>query len=174
MVEAQEREDVNRGMRMLWVIWAGMFGSLLIYIFICHHLGEGFKNAAGSDFSIGLLRAILFGVGGVALLMAYFLRRSMLAVRADLPKPKPIGRMVGWNTAPFLVKYAAAVIISLAFSESMGIYGFVLFMLGGGFETLYIFIVVSALAMVFYRPKREELEKLSLDMGKRMESAPEM
>ena len=39
--------------------------------------------------------------------------------------------------------------------------GFVLFLLGAGFQTLYTFIGISALAMVFYRPKREEMEQLA-------------
>ncbi len=55
-------------------------------------------------------------------------------------------------------------VVSLALSESIGIYGFVLFLLGDGFRTLYIFIGISALAMFFYRPKREELEALAIAM----------
>jgi hypothetical protein len=68
-------------------------------------------------------------------------------------------------------------VVSLALSESIGIYGLVLFFLGESFRTLYIFLGISALAIFLYRPKREELEALtmrdsvsSLDMG-RMESA---
>jgi hypothetical protein len=68
-------------------------------------------------------------------------------------------------------------VASLALSESIGVYGLVLFFLGESFRTLYIFIGISALAMLLYRPKREELETLAmrdsvsaLDMG-RTESA---
>jgi len=53
-------------------------------------------------------------------------------------------------------------VISLALSESIGLYGFVLFLLGDGFRTLYIFVGISALALFFYRPKREEIETLAL------------
>ena len=69
-------------------------------------------------------------------------------------------------------QYTAVVVISLALVESIGIYGFVLFGLGGGLKTLYTFIGISALAMIFYRPKREELEKLAMAYKKRDESAP--
>jgi len=55
-------------------------------------------------------------------------------------------------------------IVSLALSESIGIYGLVLFLLGDSFQTLYIFISISALAMFFYRPKREDLETLAIAM----------
>jgi hypothetical protein len=162
MLEVQEKEATNKGMLTLWIIWAAMLGSLLIYIVICHQLGVGFKSAEGSDLPLGLLRSILFGMGAVALLIAYFMRRSMLSARTGFSKSKPGERMVGWNAPPFLAKYATAVIISLALSESIGIYGLILFLLGESFQTLYTFIVVSALAMVFYRPKREELERLAV------------
>lgn len=162
MLEPKESKALDKGMRTLWFIWAAMLGSLLTYVFICHQPGVGFKSGGGSDFPIGLLRNIFFGVGAAAWLMAYFMRRSMLSVRAGISKPKPVERMVKWDGPPFITKYVTAVIVSLALSESIGIYGFVLFLLGGGFKTLYTFIGISALAMVFYRPKREEMEKLAM------------
>jgi hypothetical protein len=163
MAETSERDAINKGMRTLWFIWGAMLGSLLIYIFICYQLsGEIRKSVEGSGVPVELLRNIFAGVGVVELLMAYFMRRSMLSVRTEVPQPKPIERITGWNTVPFMFKYATAVIIPLAFSESIGIYGLVLFLLGDSFQTLYTFIGVSALAMVFYRPKREELKRLAM------------
>jgi len=160
-VETQEKAAIDKGIQTLWVIWAAMLGSLLVYVFICHQPGIGFKGVEESDFPLGLLRNILFGVGIATWLLAYFMRRSMLSVRAGIPKPKPAERMVQWNGPPFIAKHATAVIVSLALSESIGIYGFVLFLLGDSFQTLYTFIGISALAMVFYRPKREEMEQLA-------------
>ena len=162
MLEAQEKEAVNKGMLTLWFIWAAMLGSLFIYIVVCHVLGEGFGRVEGSDLPIGLLRKILAGMGVVVVLVAYFMRRSMRSDRTGILHPKLEERMAGWNTAPFVGKYVAVVIVSLALSESIGIYGFVLFILGDSFKTLYTFIVVSALAMFFFRPKNEELEKLAM------------
>ena len=162
MVEAQERDAIAKGMQTLWVIWAAMLGSLLIYVFICLQLGEGFMGTGGTDLPIGLLRNIFFGVGAVTFFIAFFLRRTMLSVRAGLPKSK-------LNAAPFVAKYATVVIISLALSESIGIYGFVLFLFGGGFKTLYTFIGISALVMIFYRPKREELERFAMAYTKASE-----
>ncbi|OGP55997.1 MAG: hypothetical protein A2Y65_03700 [Deltaproteobacteria bacterium RBG_13_52_11] len=157
MEETSERGAINKGMRTLWLIWAAMLGSLLIYIFICHQLGEGFKSAEESDVPIDLLRNIFFGVAAAELIMSYYLRRFMLKGRLSA-----VIRSSPLNQPPFVGQYTAAVIISIALSESIGIYGLVLFVLGGGFKILYTFIVVSALAMVFYRPKREELERLAM------------
>jgi hypothetical protein len=174
MFEPQEQAAINKGMQTLWIIWAAMLGSLFSYIIACHILGEGFGQFEGSDLPIGLLRKILVGVGVVVLLLAYFKRRSLLLDPKGIPQPKPVERTAGWNTIPFVAKYVAVVIVSLAMSESIGIYGFVLFLLGDSFQTLYTFIAVSALAMLFYRPKREELNKLALTYKKRDQLAPEM
>jgi hypothetical protein len=161
MLEAQGKETINKGMLTLWVIWGAMLGSLFIYVVVCHVLGEGFGRVEGSDLSIGLLRKILAGTGVVVVLVAYFMRRSILSGQRGIPQAKPVERTVGWHTAPFVAKYIAVVIVSLALSESIGIFGFVLFSLGDSFQTLYTFIVVSALAMFFFRPKSEELEKMA-------------
>ena len=61
-------------------------------------------------------------------------------------------------------KYVTAMLVSLALSESIGIYGFILFMLGGDLRTVFIFNAIAAMAMFIYRPKREELETLSIAM----------
>jgi magnesium-transporting ATPase (P-type) len=174
MLEAQEKEAINKGMLTLWVIWGAMLGSLFIYIVVCYVLGEGFVSAEESNLPIGLLRKILAVIGVVVALVAYFMRRSILSGKNRIPQPKPVERTAEWNTIPFVAKYVAAVIVSLAMSESIGIYGFVLFLLGDSFQTLYTFMVVSALAMVFYRPKREELERLAMAYKKRDGSTPAM
>jgi hypothetical protein len=56
------------------------------------------------------------------------------------------------------------VIVSLVLCDSIGIFGLVLFFLNDSFRTLHFFIGISALAMYFYRPKREEFETLALAM----------
>ncbi len=64
-------------------------------------------------------------------------------------------------------------LLSLALSESIGIYGLVLFFLGDSFQTLYIFIGISALGMFHYRPKREEIEKFAVAMQTKGALVPE-
>jgi hypothetical protein len=47
--------------------------------------------------------------------------------------------------------------ISLALCESVGIFGFVLFLIGKNALDLYILVALSATAMFIYRPKKDEL-----------------
>jgi hypothetical protein len=174
MVEAQERDAIDKGMKTLWVMWAAMVGSLFIYVFICHQPGIGFKGVEGTNLPVDLLRKILFAVAAAELIMAYYLRRFMLKGRSGATGVHGARGSAIMNQPPFVGHYSAAVIVSLAFSESIGIYGFVLCVLGGGFKTLYIFIAVSALAMVFYRPKREEMERLAMAYKKQAGASPEI
>ena len=48
----------------------------------------------------------------------------------------------------------------MAFAESVGIMGFVMYLLGDDFNTLYIFMVMSSLAVFLYRPKAQEYLKI--------------
>ena len=68
----------------------------------------------------------------------------------------------------------AAMIVSLALSESIGVYGLVLFLIGDSFQTLYIFIGISVVAMFFYRPKREDLETLATAIHTKSAPPPEL
>ncbi|HUT69287.1 MAG TPA: hypothetical protein VMW89_01310 [Desulfatiglandales bacterium] len=170
MVEVPERGTNDKGLRTLWIIWAAMVGSLLMYVFICHQFGEEIGRTASHDLPLGLIRNILYVVALVTLFLTHFIRKLMLAGRfgssgAGLFKPG-----TALNQPSLLVYYTTAVIVSLALSESIGIFGLVLFVLGDSFRTLHILIGISALAMYFYRPKREELETLALAM--QMKEAP--
>jgi hypothetical protein len=91
-----------------------------------------------------MIKKLLAAVSGVELVFAYLIRKFMLKRKLSDP-------------AQNLQRYTAAVIVSLAISESIGIYGLVLYLLGEELSTLYTFIGISAMAMIFYRPKENEV-----------------
>jgi hypothetical protein len=88
--------------------------------------------------------ATLFAVGFVRRLVWKGIRRP-----DGQPPPPAAAAMPG---------YTAAVVASLAMCESIGIYGLILFLLGRSTTDLFLLLAVSAAAMVFHRPKREELD----------------
>jgi hypothetical protein len=169
-MEITEKELIEKGLRILWIVWLAMFGSLLIYVFVCHQWGEYMRPTGHPDFPLGLLKNILYIVALVTIVLTHFIRKFMLAGRSGGSEARPSKTGMSSGAPSFVVRYTAALIASLALSESIGIYGLVLFLLGDNFQTLYIFISVSAAAMFFYRPKREELESLAID--KQMKGAP--
>ncbi|MBN1931825.1 MAG: hypothetical protein JW786_09485 [Desulfobacterales bacterium] len=146
-------------MGSLWVIWSAMLGSLFIYVIICHMFGDQIRgNHLGSGFSIELLKKILYGISVAELFIAYYVRNLMLSTRSKNRRLNLRSATVTGIKSPDEIKYMSAIIVSLAISGGIGIYGLVLFLLGAEFQTLYNFIAISAAAMVFFRPKSEEFK----------------
>ena len=160
MIAETDKKQIEKSFSILRIIWAAMLGTLIIYLFICYQFGEQIQQPSRSQFSLATLRNILYGVAAVTLMLSHFLRRFMLTGRSGSSGATALKSPSQSDISPIFGKYATALIISLALSESIGIYGLVLFLLGDNYQTLYIFVGISAVAMFFYRPKKEELEEL--------------
>jgi hypothetical protein len=160
MPEDQEKE-LNRHFLTLWIIWGALLSSLVMYLMICQAV-PSIRSWEGTDRDVALLRNILLGVSAAELLFLYFIRRAMFSPRARGPINRRVETDPLISKRVFMAKYSSIVIVSLAISESIGIYGLVLFILGDRYTTLYTFLLVSALAMVAFRPKAAELERLAV------------
>lgn len=68
------------------------------------------------------------------------------------------------NQHPAVGRYTVVIIILAALSESIGIYGVVLFLISKNSLVLYQFITISAAAMIYFRPRKEELLQLASTM----------
>lgn len=160
MPEEQDKA-LDRYFLTLWIIWAAMLSSLVMYLLICH-AAPGIRAEQPMGIPLGLLGNILLGVSAAELLILYFIRRARFSPTARGPINRHVEQKPLISNRMFMSKYAAIVIVSLAVSESIGIYGLVLFILGDAYSTLYTFILISALAMVAFRPKAAELERLAV------------
>jgi hypothetical protein len=161
MLSQSEKEALNKGMIIMWILWSALVVSLFIYVLICHLAQYRPGNIFNAVISLENFKNILYIVSIITLIISYFVRKAALVVRSSSTRP------LASNTSiiPAITgKYTVAMITALAFSESIGIYGLVLFFMGDSFQTLHTFIGVAVLAMFFYRPKREEIETLANDM----------
>ena len=61
------------------------------------------------------------------------------------------------SESEILQKYFVASIVSWALSESIGIYGLILSLVGKNTTDLYILIFIAAIALFLYRPKKEDV-----------------
>jgi len=122
--------------------------------------GGDFRSEV-SDVPLDLIKNILFGASIVLLFLAYFIRRRIVSVELGGAINRPSGPSSTHNPAQFLPKYTAAILVSSALSETVGIFGLVLFLLGDSFQNLYLFIGISAIALIYFRPKKEEIEKMA-------------
>ncbi len=145
-----DEKEVERGMVTLRIIWMAMLAALAVYIIVGLVAAPGVPSSL-SDESLRMLRTALAAVGLVTLLAVGYVRRLIWGGRS-----RPGGADQA-SRPPALQRYTAAVIVSLGLCESVGIYGLVLFLLGKNPADLFLFIGISAVAMYYYRPKREDL-----------------
>ena len=140
------RGAAERGLVTLRIIWGAMLFTLMIYLGVALLLSDSMEPSLAGTGVMKIMRAVLYGVSVTVLFVSWFVRRRMLR------------RMNGGiSVRSALGKYASAVIVSLALAESIGIYGFLLFLLGGESTDLYFLIALAAGAMIFHRPRTEEV-----------------
>lgn len=164
MLNETEKEAVEKGMKTLWIIWLAITASLLIYLYIVYAFGGEIRKDArlpmGEDLPLELLRNIFYGVSVIVLFLGHFIRKWIIkntSFSAQLYKD----RKEFSNQPSYMMKYTVAVVASLAMSESIAIFGLVLFLIGADYQTFYIFLAISALGMFYFRPKRAELDELA-------------
>ena len=162
MSEEFKTESFEKGMLVTRIIWAAIFGSVFIYVLVCHVVASGgFRSEISRGIPLDLIRNILFGVSIMVLFLAYFIRRHIVSVKQGDSMNMPSSPASPLDLAQFLPKYTVAMLISCVLSEAVGIFGLVLFLLGDSFQNLYLFTGVSAIALFYFRPKKEEIEKMA-------------
>ena len=164
MTDIPATEMNAKSFQVLRMIWIAMLASLLIYVFVCHMLTDELQGAVKPDVPMTIIRAMVGSLTVIALIVARLLRIRAYIGRSNDPGPKPISNVQPPDSSMAFGKYAVALILSLALSELIAFFGLVLIFLGDNIQTFYTFLAVSAAAIVFYRPKKEELEMWSLAM----------
>lgn len=171
MLGPEERQQFKRKMLGLKIFWGFSLIALVLYVYTAHQIGDEMADTSYSDTTLLIMKITLAILSVWGLVVAYLMRKFMLATSSKGPKSKFIKRIFSPKARLFTsgsqaaAKYSAVVILSsIALAESVGIYGLVLFIKSGEFVTLYAFIGVSALGLLYFRPKFEELEQFVINM----------
>jgi F0F1-type ATP synthase membrane subunit c/vacuolar-type H+-ATPase subunit K len=146
-------QELEKGMSMLKMIWGALAVSLLMYIFIAPMILETSQVNFPPD-AYATLRMSLYGVAFATLAATWFVRKIILTAKSAPRQTKS-------RQHPAIQRYTTAMIIALAMSEAIGIYGLILFLLGKNQFDLYLLTALSAAAMTLYFPKKEEVISLS-------------
>ena len=148
----------------MWILWCAMVASLGVYLFVALFLSDQILISEISDFHYELLQNVFIGLSPVILILSRYIRRYMLNVKvkneADTiySVPRETGTVL--ETDPVMVKYMMIILISLALSECIGVFGLILFFMAHDLQLLHLFLAGSAIAMYFNRPKSSELKEL--------------
>jgi len=146
-------QELDKGLLTLRVIWFAMLISLAIYLFIGLRVGTRFQSPVNEE-TFRILRTVLYVVAFATLMITRYIRKLILSGKGQNRQPTQTSQ------PPVLQKYSTAMIVALALSESIGIYGLLLFFLGKNPMDLYLLILISAAAMFMYRPRKDEVISL--------------
>lgn len=155
-IEASEKKQLLSGYKIILVIWWALLLSLPMYFVVCTAVGDQLQSSMDSA-TFTILKSALWCVSVLTLVAVHFLRKFFLqAGGSGLPSVQPESPQ-----HPAVAKYTVVIIMTMALLESIGIYGVVLFFIGKDAASLQQLLIVSAVAMFFYRPRKQELFKLA-------------
>ncbi len=130
------------------LIAAIMLGLLIIYNIIC--------QIKGAEIQIGLAEQerifirTLFYAAAIALFpFSTLLRHILLRLNQTMPGDNPAKS-----------RYLMTTIVTLVCIEIVGIFGLIMFILGDGYNTLYIFTALGALGVFLHRPREQEYREI--------------
>ena len=147
-------KELDRGMLVLKIIWSAMLASLAIYLFVGLQVTKNLQISTNED-TYTVFKSVLYILTCLILIATWYIRKFLLSRK---------GQFIQATQAPehyTLQRYFVATIISWALSEGIGIFGFILFFLGRDTTDLYILILIAALAMFLYRPRKEDIISLA-------------
>ncbi len=147
-------QEFDKGLLTLKMIWFAMLISQVLYLFVGLYIGTDLRPSMNEE-TFNLFRGALYVFAFVTLIISRFIRKLILSGRGQL---KLATRAFQQST---LQRYTTATIVSLAMSESIGIYGLLLFFLGKNHMDLYLLLLISAAALWVYRPRKDELIHLA-------------
>jgi len=150
-----EREPLKSDLTLHWIIVGIMLTMLATYVIVCHILGEQMQQPLTEDRRI-LFRSIFYIIAIVTFPLTNLIRHIQLRLNQTMPfSPATHGAVATAKS-----RYLTTVLVSMALVEVVGVFGLIMFMLGDGFNTLYIFTGLSALGLFLYRPKVDEYSEI--------------
>jgi hypothetical protein len=155
MKSSTQPQSSNDTLTLHWIVVGFMVTLLLAYLVFCHTLGKTMQQPLPDDQRIWL-RTLLYGIAIIALPITNLIRHIQLRLNQTMPGNKSARS-----------RYLLTVIVSMTMVESIGVFGVIMFLLGDGYNTLYIFTIVSALGMFLYRPKVDEYESIVAALAER-------
>jgi len=146
----------NKAWMTMNIIWFALLASLGIYVFIGLAIQTDMQVQM-DDQVINMLRVILIGMAAFELILTIVLRKAVSSGKLGKLFFAQKSNYHSAETDPVMGKYTVMIIISSVIAESVGIYGLVLYFLSQNMTDLVSFNCAAAVAMVFLRPRKEEI-----------------
>lgn len=139
-----ECKQAKSELTLHWVIVGVMLSLLITYNVICYFLGSEIQINLVEEPRV-FIRTIFYVIAIALFPFTTLLRHILLRLNQTMP---------GDRSAKS--RYLMTTIITLVSIEIVGAFGFVMFVLGDGYNSLYIFSVLGALGLFLHRPREHE------------------
>jgi hypothetical protein len=131
-------------LRAHWLICAAMLLTVLGYNLACHLWATELRIGIDEAQRV-LIRSVLYGLAILLFPLTNLLRHILLRLNQTMPGPKTAKQ-----------RYLLTIIITQVLIEVVGLFGLAMFILGDGFNTLYIFSSMGVLGIFLHKPNSAE------------------
>jgi len=143
-----EYKRLKAELTLHWVIVAMMLSMLVIYNLVCHLMAAEIQINLAEEQRV-FIRSILYVVTIAVFPLTNLLRHILLRLNQTMPGDNPAKN-----------RYLMTTVVTLASIEIVGVFGLVMFVLGDGYNTLYIFTSLAVLGVFLHRPREQEYKQI--------------
>jgi hypothetical protein len=128
--------EVDKRLMILRIIWFALLMSLIVYLFVAIRVAANVQPSISEE-TFAILRTVLYVMAIVVLIATKYVRKLIMSGKSQVSQPVQALEHLAFQ------KYSAATVVALAMSRD-----------------LYLLILISAAAMVIYRPRKDEMLSL--------------
>ncbi len=130
-----------------WIVYTTVF-SVALYNLVCHVYGVEIQLFWSEDQRV-FIRTILYIIAILILPLTNLLRFILIRLDQTMPGDKPAAE-----------RYFKTILITQLMVEIIAVFGVVMFVLGDGYNSLYIFSILTLLGAALHRPRLEDLNSI--------------
>ena len=138
----------NKHLTLHWAICAAMLILLAVYNAVCHFWPDDIRINLDESQRV-LIRTIFYVIAIVLFPLTNLMRHILLRLNQTMPGEKSAEQ-----------RYLVTIIVTQAMIETVSLFGFVMFILGDDYNTLYIFTLLGVLGIYLHKPKQIELQSI--------------
>lgn len=146
-------EPLKADLTFPWLVQGILLTTLFIFIGTCFIYGEQIKHPLPEDQRL-LIRSIFYVVAIVTFPMTNLIRHIQLRLNQTMPFSGLPARTMAKK------RYLITIFVSMSLIESIGIFGFMMYIFGDTPNSLFIFTGLATLGMFLYRPKINEYTRI--------------
>ena len=148
-------DEIKKTIKNINLCWIFNLSSLFVLILIAYRLKTSNDIKSEETYStLKIIRIVFYCLTVLILILSKFLKKVFI----NSIKNKSI--KIGTTQNMILQKYVNAIIVILGLIQGIGMAGFILYIISSNKNDLYIFIIISTVALLLNHPRKEEVLNL--------------